>query len=151
MYECLGPRWKRRPIHGCPISECEYIAPSACLVKRHIEDLHQSGQALPRQKSNSVNPRMPAKEERRHECHLCGRAHRSEIALHVHMKAQHSDNEAGGIFLRYACCPTDIFLHKIRSGALYRVAHLVGYLGWVDIDLGCSTFGLVLLGLMGNR
>ena len=100
--ECLGPPKKRRAVHGCPISECEYTAPSAYLIKRHIEELHQSHQAVLRQKVVRVKPRMPAKEEGRHDCHLCGRAHRSEIALHVHVKAHHGDHEAGRIILRYS-------------------------------------------------
>ena len=37
-----------------------------------------------------------------------------------------------------------------QGGALYRVAHLLANLGWVDFDFGCSTLCLVLLGLMGN-
>ena len=36
-------------------------------------------------------------------------------------------------------------------GSFYRVAHLVGYQGWVDFDFGYSTFSLVLLGLMRDR
>ena len=34
---------------------------------------------------------------------------------------------------------------------IYKVAHLAGLLGWVDFDFDCSTFCLVLLGLMGKR
>ena len=33
---------------------------------------------------------------------------------------------------------------------MYRVVHLVRQLGWVDFYFVCSTFSLVLLGLMGN-
>ena len=32
----------------------------------------------------------------------------------------------------------------------YRVTHVLANLGWVDLDFGCSTLCLVLLGLMGN-
>ena len=32
---------------------------------------------------------------------------------------------------------------------MYRVAHLLANLGCVDFDFGCSTFCLVLPGLMG--
>ena len=32
----------------------------------------------------------------------------------------------------------------------YREVHLLADLGWVDFDCGCSTFCLVLLGLMGS-
>ena len=32
----------------------------------------------------------------------------------------------------------------------YRAVHLLGGLGWVDFDFGCSTLCLVLTGLMGN-
>ena len=33
----------------------------------------------------------------------------------------------------------------------YRVAHHVSDLGWVDLDFGCSTVCLILLGLMRDR
>ena len=118
--ECLGPPKKMRSAHGCPISECEYTASSAYLVKRHIEELHPTHQhqAVLRQNSTGdvVKQRMAAKEERRHECHLCGRAHRSEIALHVHVKAHHGDNEAGRKILRYTVLTTYIvgYLFRLR-------------------------------------
>ena len=34
---------------------------------------------------------------------------------------------------------------------MYRVAHLLANLGWVDFDFCYSTFCLVLPGLMGNQ
>ena len=37
-----------------------------------------------------------------------------------------------------------------QGGALYRVAHLLANLGWVDFDFGCSTLCLFLPGLMRN-
>ena len=37
-----------------------------------------------------------------------------------------------------------------QGGALYRVAHLLANLGWVDFDFGCSTLCQVLPGLMGK-
>ena len=39
---------------------------------------------------------------------------------------------------------------KSKGELTYRVAHLLANLGWVDIDLCCSTLCLVLLGLIGN-
>ena len=33
---------------------------------------------------------------------------------------------------------------------IYREGHLLGLLCWVDLDSGCSTLSLILLGLMGN-
>ena len=38
-----------------------------------------------------------------------------------------------------------------RSPPLYRVAHLIADLGWVELDLECSTVCPILLGLMGIR
>ena len=32
----------------------------------------------------------------------------------------------------------------------YREGNLLGYLGWVDFDIGCSTICLILLGVMGS-
>ena len=118
--ECLSPPKKVPAVDGCPISECEYTASSAYLVKRHIEELHPSHQhqAVLRQKSTGdvVKQRMAAKEERRHECHLCGRAHRSEIALHVHVKAQHGDNEAGRKILRYTVPTLSVTRNMTNKG-----------------------------------
>ena len=55
--------------------------------------------------------------------------------------------------LCYSCCNccNSITLQSPTLGTwLYRVAHLLANLGWVDHDLNCSTLWLVMPRLMGN-
>ena len=55
--------------------------------------------------------------------------------------------------LCYSCCNccNSITRQSPTLGTwLYRVAHLLANLGWVDHDLNCSTLWLVMPRLMGN-
>ena len=118
--ECLGSPKTRcaDAVRGCPISECEFTSSSAYLVKRHIDELHQSHMAVLTLKSTSVKPKMLVRKERRHECNLCGKTHRSEIALHVHVKAHLGDDEGGSTILRYTIeCRNTVLMSQISAGA----------------------------------
>ena len=94
--EYLRPLIKRRAVHKCDFAGggCEYTAPSAHIVKRHSAEVHQ----LPKQ---IATIRKKDEAERRNKCPICGKSHRSEIALHVHLKSHNGDNDAGEATLRY--------------------------------------------------
>ena len=102
--DCHGPQKEERAVHGYTDLKCKYTSSCGSLVKRHMDGehpSHQRHQVVPRPTSIRINRNIQANGERRHECHICGKSHRSEISLHVHLKAYHRDKETGCIILRY--------------------------------------------------
>ena len=86
--EYLGPLTKRRAVHECDfaVGGSENIAPSEYLVKRHSAE-------VPRLQEQKPAIQKKDEAERRNKCLICGKSHRSEVALYVHLKSHHDAGE----------------------------------------------------------